>query len=289
MKFQFIAEHKYEYSITVLCQALEISESGYYGWKNRKASQHCREDARLAAEIQQIFLDHRKLYGSPRIHAVLKTRGMHCSRKRVVRLMQQLGLSAQVKKRRKPGTKSDPHARFAPNTLSRDFTAQQPNTKWVTDTKAVETAEGWLSLAVILDLFSRLVVGWAMAATEDSALTELALRMAVARRHPEADLLHHSDRGTEFTSERYQAALQELGIEVSMSRTANCWDNAAMESFFATLTKECIDRVHFQTRQEARSAIFEYLECFYNPVRLHSTLQYVSPLAFEQASQSKMS
>jgi putative transposase len=128
-----------------------------------------------------------------------------------------------------------------------------------------------------------------MAATEDSALTELALRMAVARRHPEADLLHHSDRGTEFTSERYQAALQELSIEVSMSRTANCWDNAAMESFFATLTKECTDRVRFQTRQEARSAIFEYLECFYNPVRLHSTLQYVSPLAFEQASQPKMS
>ena len=159
----------------------------------------------------------------------------------------------------------------------------------MSDTKAVETAEGWLYLAVILDLFSRLVVGWAMAATEDAALVELALRMAVARRNPEAGLLHHSDRGSEFTSERYQAALQELGIGVSMSRTANCWDNAAMESFFATLTKECTDRVRFQTRQQARSAIFEYLECFYNPIRLHSTLQYVSPLAFEQANQSKMS
>jgi len=128
----------------------------------------------------------------------------------------------------------------------------------VTDTKAVETAEGWLSLAVILDLFSRLVVGWAMAGTEDAALVELALRMAVARRNPEAGLFHHSDRGSEFTSDRYQAALQELGIEVSMSRTANCWDNAAMESFFATLSKECTDRVRFQTRQQARSAIFEF-------------------------------
>jgi putative transposase len=283
VKFQFIAEHSHEYTITQLCQALEVSESGYYAWKNRKASQHCREDARLAAEIQQIFLEHRQVYGSPRIHAVLQARGMHCSRKRVVRLMQQLGLSAQLKRSRKPTTKSDPCARFAPNRLNREFEATEPNSKWVTDTKAVETAEGWLFLAVILDLFSRLVVGWAMAATEDSELTELALRMAVARRHPETGLLHHSDRGSEFTSDRYQAALHELGIEVSMSRTANCWDNAAMESFFATLTKECTDRTRFQSRQEARVTMFEYLECFYNPIRLHSTLQYVSPVAFEQA------
>ena len=159
MKFQFIAEQSQDYSITLLCKALEVSESGYYAWKGRKASQHCREDARLAAEIQQIFLDHRQLYGSPRIHAMLKARGFHCSRKRVVRLMQQLGLCAQLKKRRKPTTKSDPGARFAPNRLNRDFAASQPKSKWVTDTKAVETAEGWLFLAVILDLFSRMVVG----------------------------------------------------------------------------------------------------------------------------------
>jgi len=199
--------------------------------------------------------------------------------------MQQLGITAAPKRTRKPTTRSDSHARFAPNLLQREFSAQAPNTKWVTDTKAVETAEGWLYLAVIVDLFSRLVVGWAMAATEDSELTELALRMAVARRHPGSDLLHHSDRGTEFTAERYQAALHDLGIElISMSRTGNCWDNAAMESFFATLAKECVNRVRFQSRQEARSAIFEYLECFYNPIRLHSTLQYVSPVAFEQPS-----
>lgn len=258
---------------------MDVSESGYSAWKNREVSQHAREDARLAAEIQQIFLDHRQLYGSPRIHAVLKTQGMHCSRKRVVRLMQQLGLSAHTKRSRKPTTKSDPHARFAPNHLNREFTAEQPNSKWVTDTKAVETAEGWLHLAVIVDLFSRMVVGWAMAATEDSELTELALRMAVARRHPGLDLLHHSDR--------YQAALRELGIElISMSRIGNCWDNAAMEAFFATLAKECTNRVRFQTRQEARSTIFEYLECFYNPIRLHSTLQYMSPIAFERATGS---
>jgi putative transposase len=182
---------------------------------------------------------------------------------------------------------SGPRARFAPNHLNRQFSAEEPNSKWVSDTKAVETAEGWLYLAVMLDLFSRIVIGWAMAATEDEQLVELALRMAVAQRHPSAGLLHHSDRGSKFTSDRYLALLAELGIQVSMSRTANCYDNAAMESFFATLTKECTDRTRFQTRQEARSAIFEYLECFYNPVRLHSTLQYNSPVAFEQANESK--
>lgn len=224
------------------------------------------------------------MYGSPRIHAVLKARGTACSRKRVVRLMQQLGLSAQTKKRRKPTTQSNPGGRFAPNQLNREFVAREPNQKWVTDTTAVETAEGWLYLAVILDLFSRMVVGWAMAEREDGQLVELALRMALATRCPPAGLLHHSDRGSEFTSERYQALLREAGFEVSMSRTGDCYDNAAMEAFFATLTKECTDRVRFQTRQEARSAIFEYLECFYNPVRLHSTLQYVSPVAFEHAT-----
>lgn len=289
MKFQFIAEQSHEDSITLLCQALEVSESGYYAWRSRPVSQRCREDAKLSAEIQQVFLDHHQVYGSPRIHAVLEGRGIHCSRKRVVRLMQQLGLSAQTKRSRKPTTKSDPRARFAPNLLNRELSAEEPNTTWVTDTKAVETSEGWLYLAVILDLFSRLVVGWAMAATEDEQLVELALRMALVNRQPPAGLLHHSDRGSECTSDRYLALLAELGIQVSMSRTANCYDNAVMEAFFASLTKECTDRAHFKTRQEARSAIFEYLECFYNPVRFHSTLPYVSPIAFEQANQSKMS
>jgi putative transposase len=263
VKVQFIAEHSQQYAVTLLCQALDVSVSGYYAWCQREVSEHQREDARLSAEIQQIFLEHRQVYGSPRIHAVLTARGVHCSRKRVVRLMQQLGISAQVKRSHKPTTKSDPRARFAPNRLNRECLAEEPKSKWVTDTKAVETGEGWLYLAVIVDLFSRLVVGWAMAATEDEQLVELALRMAVVKRHPPAGLLHHSDRGSECTSDRYLTLLAELGIEVSMSRTANCSDNAAMESFFATLTKECSDRVRFESRQQARSAIFEYLECFY--------------------------
>ena len=275
--------------MTLLCQALDVSVSGYYAWKQRPTSEHCREDARLSAEIQQIFLDHRQVYGSPRIHAVLKARGMHCSRKRVVRLMQQLGLSAGRKRSRKPTTKSDPRARFAPNRLNREFSAEEPNSKWVTDTKAVETAEGWLYLAVILDLFSRMVVGWAMAETSDEQLVELARLLAIAQRHPPTGLLHHSDRGSEFTSDRYLALEASLNIEVSMSRTADWYENAVMESFLATLTKECLDRARFQTRQQARSAIFEDLVCFSNPIGFHSTLQDVSPFAFEQTSNSMMS
>ena len=284
MKYQFIAEHEGEYPVTLMCQVLGVSVSGYYASRQRPISHHQREDARLSAEIQTIFLENRQVYGSPRINAALQTRGVRCGRKRVVRLMQALGLQAQYHKRRKPTTtSSDPTAQFAPNRLNRNFTAPRPNTKWVTDITAIPTVEGWLYLAVVLDLFSRMVVGWAMASTENEHLVTLALQMALARRHPQAGLLHHSDRGSEYTSRGYQALLAQVGIEVSMSRTANCYDNAAMESFFDKLKSECVNRTQFHNHAQARSAIFEYLECFYNPVRLHSTLQYVSPLVYEQA------
>ncbi|HEU5382058.1 MAG TPA: IS3 family transposase [Ktedonobacteraceae bacterium] len=207
-----MADHLHEYPIRVMCRALEVAESGYYAWKERPVSEHEREDARIAAEIQQIFQEHRLVYGSPRIHAVLAERGIHCGRKRVVRLMQALGLSVLPKKSRQPQrTKSDPHARFAPNLLDRDFTAEAPNTNWVTDGTMISTAEGWLYLAVVLDLSSRRVVGWAMATTEDEELVTLALRMALARRHPQSEcfpLLHHSDRGSEYTSSGYQECLR---------------------------------------------------------------------------------
>jgi transposase InsO family protein len=272
---------------------VDVSESGYYAWVSRPASAHEREDARLAALIQQLFEEHRQVYGSPRIHALLATQGIHCGRKRVVRLMHALGLSAVPKRSHRPlSTKSDPTARFAPNLLNRNFDADVPNTKWVTDCTMISTQEGWLYLAVVLDLFARRVVGWAMASTENEELVTLALRMALARRHPQSDcfpLLHHSDRGSEYTSLGYQACLAHEGIQVSMSRTGNAWDNAAMESFFATLKKECIYRQSFQTRRQARQAVFEYLECFYNPIRLHSTLNYQSPVTFEQADTQPMS
>ncbi|HEX4716076.1 MAG TPA: IS3 family transposase [Ktedonobacteraceae bacterium] len=230
--------------------------SGFYAWCKRPVSTNPREDARLSAEIQTIFLEHRQVYGSPRIHAALQARGVRCGRKRVVRLMQTRGLCAKPHKQRKPmTTNSDPTAHFAPNRLGRDFTANRPNTRWVTDITALPTTEGWLSLAVVLDLFSRMVVGWAMASAENEYLVTLALPMALARRHPQAGLLHHSDRGSEYTSLGYQALLAELGSEVSMSRTANCYDNAAMESFFDKLKSECVNRTHFANQEQARSAI----------------------------------
>lgn len=284
MKYAFIAEHQDEYPITLMCRVLEVSVSGYYASRQRPASHHQREDARLAAQIQNLFVQHRRVYGSPRIHAALQGQGVHCGRKRVVRLMRSLGLCAKPRTCRKPLTTcSDPKATFAPNQLDRDFTASAPNQKWVCDITAIPTAEGWLYLAAVVDLFSRLVVGWAMDSVHDEHLVTLALQMALARRHPQTSFLHHSDRGSEYTSQGYQALLRHMGIEVSMSRTANCYDNAVMESFFDKLKSECVNRTTFLTQAQARSDIFEYLECFYNPVRLHSTLQYVSPLVYEQA------
>src|SRR5260370_36010124 len=213
LKYQFIADYLQDYPIRVMCRALDVSESGYYAWKERPASEHEREDARIAAEIQQIFQEYRQVYGSPRIHAVLKTRGISCERKRVARLLQTLGISALPKKARKPQTtKRDQRARFAPNLLNRDFTSLAPNTKWVTDCTMIPTTEGWLYLAVVLDLYSRRVVGWAMGATENEELVTLALCMALARRHPQSDcfpLLHHSDRGGEYTSLGYQECLKQ--------------------------------------------------------------------------------
>jgi putative transposase len=227
LKYQFIADHRDEYPVERMFKVLEVSVSGYYAWCKRPASHHQREDARLAAEIQSLFLENRQVYGSPRIHIALRDRGWRCGRKRVVRLMRAMGLCAKPHHRRKPvTTKSDPTAHFAPNLLNREFHAEQPNTKWVTDITVIPTAEGWLSLAVVLDLFSRMVVGWAMAPTENEHLVTLALQMALVRRRPETGLLHHSDRGSEYTSWSYQGLLKQMGIDVSMSRTANCYDYA---------------------------------------------------------------
>jgi putative transposase len=196
--------------------------------------------------------------------------------------MREQGLCAQRPRHRMVTTHSDPGDHLAPNILQREFNAEQPNTKWVADTTYIWTAEGWLYLAVVLDLFSRMVVGWSMAVTQDAMLVIQALRMAIARRRPPAGLLHHSDRGSTYISESYQALLREEGMVVSMSRTADCYDNAAMESFFHSFKGECVDRQSFQTRAQARSNAFDYLETFYNRTRRHSTLEYLNPLAYEQ-------
>jgi putative transposase len=230
VKYQFTAEHRHDYPITIMCRVLEVSASGYYAWCQRTPSQHSREDAQLAEKVKTAFQANRRVYGGPRVHAELHAQGIHCARKRVARLMREQGLFAQRPRHRTVTTKSEQGAQVAPNLLQRDFSADRPNTKWVADTTYIWTAEGWLYLAVVLDLFSRMVVGWAMAAIQDATLVTQALQMAIARRSPQAGLLHHSDRGSTYTSESYQETLQQEGMLASMSRTADCYDNAAMES-----------------------------------------------------------
>ena len=245
-------------------------------------SQHPREDGQRASRIQDAYHANRQVYGSPRIHAELRAQGINSSRKRVARLMRERGLSAKPRAHRTRTTNSEPGARIAPNLLNQDFTAASPNEKWTGDITAVWTYEGWLYLAAVLDLFSRRVVGWAMAAQQDETLIEAAFCMALLGRHPPAGLLFHSDRGSQYTSEAYRALLAEVQVTVSMSQTGNCYDNAVTESFFGTLKSECVERASFQTREQARQTIFEYTECFYNRIRRHSSLGYVSPVVYEQ-------
>jgi len=264
-----------------MCRVLEVSVSGFYAWRKRPASTRAREDGELAERIVEIFQEHRGVYGSPRIHEVLQDEGIHVGRKRVVRLMQQVRLSAHCRTHRIVTTRANLLAHPADNVLDRDFHADAPNCKWVADVTYVRTASGWLYVAAVLDLFSRRVVGWAMDAMFDAALVERALSMAVTQRKPGAGLLHHSDRGCQYTSEAYQRFLKEQNIQVSMSRKGNCWDNAVMERFFGTLKRECTSREHFKTHEEARTTIFEYIEAFYNRMRKHSTLGYLSPVQFE--------
>jgi len=282
VRYQFIADHRQDYPVSLLCQTLEVSVSGYYAWRERPMSQHQREDGQLAERIQATYDANRGVYGSPRVHAARQAQEITCARKRVARLMRELELAARRPRHRTKTTHGDPSARVAPNRLDRDCTATRPNEKWTGDSTAMWTYAGWLSFAAVLDLFSRRVVGWAMAALADETLVEGALHMALSQRRPQAGLLHHTDRGCHYTSHAYQARLSEMSITVSMSRTGNCWENAVSESFFGTLKGECVDLICFQTRTEARQTVCEFVECFYNRVRLHSSLGYVSPVVFEQ-------
>jgi transposase InsO family protein len=270
------------YPVTRLCAALEVSESGYYAWRKRRASSRRASDQQLAEQIEQVYHASRHTYGSPRVQAELQERGVRCGRKRIARLMRQRGLSARRKPQRAHTTDSHQSQPVAPNRLNRAFSAQHPNEKWVADLTGVWTSQGWLYLAAVLDLYSRKVVGWAMAARREDDLVLAALRMALAQRRPQAGLLHHSDRGSQYTSRDYQELLRAWGIEVSMSRKGDCYDNALLESFFATLKGECTDRQRWASHSQARQAIFEYLEVFYNRQRRHSSLEYQSPVAFEQ-------
>jgi putative transposase len=281
MKYQFIEEHKHEFAIVVMCSVLAVSESGFYAWRARPTCRRKQEDAQLTQEIWQVFEVHQGRYGAPRIYRDLHDEGISCSRKRVARLMRVEELSASPKRRRVRTTKRDETHPVALNILNRDFQAKEPNKKWVTDITYIPTMQGWLYVAVILDLYSRMVVGWSMSSNCDEKLAERALEQALARRRPQAGLLHHSDRGSQYTAHAYQAYLQRYGIQPSMSRKGNCWDNAVAESFFGTLKEECVKEMVYASRDEARGALFTYIEVYYNRVRRHSTLGYVSPLHYE--------
>jgi len=284
MIYKFIAEHESEFRTQRMCRVLGVGRSGYYAWCSRSASQRVQEDEVLLVKIQQEYQISRGTYGSPRIHAALQKQGVKCGRKRVARLMRLHKITGRKRQKRRPiTTQRDPSAIPAPNLLNQEFYASAPDQKWVSDITYIETVEGWLYLASILDLFSRRVVGWAMADHLEASLVEDALKMALQQRQPEAGLLHHSDQGRQYTSVVYQNRLANAHCQVSMRRTGNCYDNAAIESFFGTLKTECAIQP-FATRAQARTAIFEFIEAWYNRQRLHSSLDYLSPMEFEQKS-----
>jgi putative transposase len=282
MKYKFIEAHREEFAVKLMCRVLKVSRSGYYDWRKRKPSAQDRANAKLLEAIRRIFKRSRKTYGSPRIHAELKAQGKTCGKNRVARLMRKHGIRARRPRRRVRTTNSKHSWPVAPNLLDRQFAAAAPNRKWVADLSYIDTDEGWLYLATVMDLFSRRIVGWAMADHMETSLVEQAMRMALIRRRPSAGLLHHSDRGSQYASKNYRALLAAWGITVSMSRTGDCYDNAVMESFFGTLKTECAAE-RYATRADARTDIFEYIEVWYNRQRRHSTLGYLSPHAFEMA------
>lgn len=284
MIYQFMAGHEAEFQIERMCRVLGIGRSGYYAWRSRPSSQRAQANEVLWEKIEAEYQASRATYGSPRIHAALQRQGVRCSRKRVARLMQLHQVRARTRKKRRPiTTQRETGAISAPNLLNQEFSASVPNQKWVSDITYIETAEGWLYLAVVLDLFSRKIVGWAMADHMEASLVEAAWNMALVQRQPQTGLLHHSDQGRQYTSTTYQNALATSHCQVSMSRVGNCYDNAVMESFIATLKTECATHL-FATRTQARSTIFEYIEAWYNRQRLHSSLGYLSPAEFERKS-----
>lgn len=265
-----------------MCRTLGVSRSGYYAWRQRPCSQRQVADSKLAHEIEVIFEESRQTYGSPRIREELAAQGLRVGRNRIVRLMQELGISAQTRRRFRVTTDSDHTYPVADNLLNREFDVPSPNTVWASDITYLWTDQGWMYLAVVIDLFSRRVIGWSMQNHLRAQLVLDALTMALGQRGLGAAPLHHSDQGVQYSSTDYQEILERHGITCSMSRRANCWDNAVVESFFGTLKQELVYRHRWTTRSALRHAIYEYTEVFYNRRRRHSTLGYVSPAEFER-------
>ena len=285
MRYPFIQAEKAHYPLTVLCRVLQVSRSGFYAWLRREPSKREVQDRKLQTEVAAIHKASRGTYGSPRVHEELKAREFAVGRKRIARLMQAAGLTGLPPRRFRTTTDSAHAYPLAENVLDRDFTATAPNQVWAGDITYVRTWEGWLCLAVIIDLYSRRVVGWALGNDLRRDLVLRALYMALGLRQPGEGLVHHSDRGSQYASTEYQRLLEAREIRCSMSRKGDCWDNAVVESFFGTLKSELIHRRPWPTRRAARAAISEYVEVFYNRHRRHSYLGYVSPADFEEAAE----
>ena len=289
MRFAFIAVHTPEFHVTTMCRVLQVKKASYYAWVSRPPSQHAEQDAELADTIQAIHVTSRRTYGSPRVHEELKAQGQQHGEKRIARIMREEELRAKAPRRFRGTTDSNHAHPIAPNVLDRRFaveTGAALDRVWVGDITYLTTREGWLYLAIVLDLGSRRVIGWAMRHTLEGALTRAALTMALSDRQPESGVLHHSDRGSQYAAGAYQDMLTAHGMGCSMSRVGNCWDNAVAESFFATLKRELADDADWATREEARTAVFEYIEVWYNQQRRHSSLGYLSPAAFELQHES---
>lgn len=282
-RFRFIAAEKGQHPVALLCRVLRVSRSGFYAWLEREPSARARADAALAERIREVHQESRGTYGAPRVHAELaETDGIHCGRKRVARLMRAAGLAGVCRRRTARTTRREENAGVSDDLVRRAFTASAPNRLWVADITYLPTWQGFLYLAVVLDAFSRRVVGWAMA---DHLRTELvldALEMALWNRRPAPGLVHHSDHGCQYTSLAFGSRCRRAGIAVSMGSVGDCYDNALAESFFATLECELIARSRWRTHTEARMAVFDYIEGFYNPRRRHSALGYLSPAAYER-------
>jgi putative transposase len=284
--FSFIEQHREVWPVAVMCEALGVSASGFYAWRGRPVSPAQQRRDRLLVEVRAVHAFVKQRYGSPRIHAELQGRDVPCCVNTVARLMRDNDIRAKTARKFKNTTDSNHALPVAENLLDRQFDPEAPNERWVADITYIWTDEGWLYLAAVEDLFSRAVVGWSMGDAMTSRLVVDALEMAVRRRLPGEGLLAHSDRGSQYASAHYQRLLARHGIACSMSRRGDCWDNAPMESFFASLKKELVHHERYATRAQARASIFEYIEAFYNPTRRHSSLGYLSPLEYEQSLQA---
>ena len=281
MKYWFVSQHCSTHGVKKMCRNIGASRSGYYQWKKQPQSRRQKENEKILMEIKESHKNSRRAYGSPRIVEDLKAKGMKCSENRVARLMKIHGIVGKAKKRFKATTNSNHALPVAENLLNQNFTAEKPNTVWLSDITYVPTLEGWLYLVVILDLFSRQVVGWAMSDRLTSGFVVKALYQAIGRRHPGSGCIFHSDRGIQYASTDCRDVLMAYGFIQSMSRKGNCYDNAVAESFFHTLKTELVYDYRYETRAEARQSIFEYIEMFYNRKRRHSALGYRSPISFE--------